>query len=98
MSKPVEQILLDAARAGGCGDEAAVTQALESAAKTGGGFVDAILDAGVLPDESAFFQHLGSFLRLPFNAVPKLDPQNASHTMLPARLALRHRLLPLRDT
>ena len=83
-----------AAHTSGCRDDAALAQALQSAAQTGTRLVDALLDAGILPDETAFFNVLSRALGLPFMAVPELDPAHPPHTRLPARLALRHRVLP----
>src|SRR5688572_12614940 len=97
VSKPNEKLLMETATASGCTDANALAQALEAAANNGGHFVDSLLDAEVLPDEAAFFQNLGASLRLPFAAAPQLDPKTPPHTQLPARLALRHRVLPLRS-
>ena len=87
-------MLLEAAHASGCADENALAESLENAAKIGTRLVDAVLDAEVIPDEPAFFQNLSRALHLPFIAVPETDPENPPHTRLPARLALRHRVLP----
>jgi hypothetical protein len=91
--KPIEKLVLDAAQKSGCTDEAAAIQALQIAGQNGGRFIDALLDAGVLPDETAFFRTLGEALELPFLVVPEPDPKNPPHTRLPARLALRYRVL-----
>jgi general secretion pathway protein E/type IV pilus assembly protein PilB len=92
--RPIENLLFQTARASGCTDEAAVAQALQAAAQNGGRFVDAILDAEILPDEGRFFELLGRSLNLTFIATPELDSKNPPHGQLPARLALRHRVLP----
>jgi general secretion pathway protein E len=97
VSKPIEKLLMETATASGCTDANALAQALDAAANNGGHFVDSLLDAELLPDEAAFFEKLGASLRLPFAAAPQLDPKTPPHTQLPARLALRHRVLPLRS-
>ena len=94
--RPIEKLLLDAARASGCTDCDALAESLQNAARTGTRLVDAVLDAEVLPDETAFFQNLSRALHLPFIEIPETDPDHPPHTRLPARLALRHRVLPAR--
>ena len=93
-SRPIEKLLLEAAHASGCTDDAALAESLENASRIGARLVDAALDAEVLTDEPAFFEKLSRALQLPFAAVPEVDPENPPHTKLPARLALRHRVLP----
>ena len=93
-SRPIEKLLQVAARASGCTDGDALDLALGAASRNGGRYIDAILDAEILPDEARFFQTLGDALNLTFTAVPELDPQQPLHARLPARLALRHRVLP----
>src|SRR6185369_11559358 len=66
----------------------------QNAARIGSRLVDAVLDAEVIPNETTFFESLSTALRLPFIAVPEPDPEHPPHTRLPARLALRHRVLP----
>lgn len=56
--------------------------------------IDTVLDSDGLVDEAAFFSALTRAIDLPFIAVPETDPKNPPHTRLPARLALRHRVLP----
>lgn len=91
--KPVERLLSEAALASGCLDQNALHQALQSASANGGKFIDAILDAKILPDEAGFFLSLSNRLRIPFQATPQTDA-TPPHGRLPARLALRHRVLP----
>jgi general secretion pathway protein E/type IV pilus assembly protein PilB len=93
-SKPIEHLLLQAARTSGCKDEDAVVKALQLAGQNGGRYVDAVLDANVLADESAFFHAISDSLSLPFVSTPSVDAKDPPHSRLPARLALRHRLLP----
>jgi general secretion pathway protein E len=92
--KPIEKLLLDAARASGCTDCDALAEVLQNASKTGTRLIDALLDTELIPDEAAFFQSLSSALKLAFVAIPEPDPDHPPHTRLPARLALRHRVLP----
>jgi general secretion pathway protein E len=92
--KPIEKLLFETAQASGCTDDAALAAALQAAAQNGGRFVDALLDAEILPDEARFFELLGHSLNLSFIPTPQLDPKNPPHSRLPARLALRHRVLP----
>jgi general secretion pathway protein E/type IV pilus assembly protein PilB len=92
--RPIEKLLIDAARASGCTDCDALAESLQNAARIGSRLVDAVLDAEVIPNEAAFFESLSTALRLPFIAVPEPDPEHPPHTRLPARLALRHRVLP----
>jgi len=93
-SRPIEKLLQDAAHSSGCTDHDALTQALHAASQNGGRYIDAILDAEILPDETAFFHTLGNSLNITFTAVLELDPRDPPHNRLPARLALRHRVLP----
>ncbi|MDB6071583.1 MAG: Secretion system protein [Verrucomicrobiales bacterium] len=91
---PIEKILRAAAVGSGCADDDALREALASAALGGGRWVDTLLDAGVLPDEAGFFWKLGPAVGMDFAEHPVPDAGQAMHTRLPARLALRHRLLP----
>ncbi|HZJ16576.1 MAG TPA: GspE/PulE family protein [Chthoniobacteraceae bacterium] len=93
-TKPIEQIVVQAARTSGCTDDHALLEAVQAAGQNGGKFIDAILDAAILPDESAFFNAIGRALDVPFKSAPEIDPANPPHLRLPARLALRHRVLP----
>ena len=96
-AKPQEslaQLLASAARRGGCRDGSAVTEALTTAARTGIRGLDALLDAEVIENEAAFFQALGDSLGLEFQEGTDFDPSEPLHAKLPARLALRHRILP----
>ena len=93
-ARPIEKLLFAAAQSSGCTNATAINEALQSAAQNGGHFVDALLDAGIVANEPAFFLALGNALSLPFTAALELDSKNPPHTRLPARLALRHRVLP----
>lgn len=93
-ARPIEKLLFAAAQSSGCTDATAINEALQKAAQNGGHFVDALLDAGIVANEPAFFLALGNALSLPFSPALELDSKNPPHTRLPARLALRHRVLP----
>ena len=91
-TRPIEKLLLEAAHDSGCTNDGALAESLENAARIGTRLVDAVLDAEVIADEAAFFQHLSRALHLPFIAVPEPDPENPPHTrhimaMVPMPLA-----------
>ena len=46
-AKPIEKLLVNAARDSGCTDDAGLEQALLLASQNGGKFIDAILDAAI---------------------------------------------------
>lgn len=92
--KPMEKLLLDAAIRSGCMEDESISEALTNATQTGAHLIDAVLDADGLVDEPAFFSALTRAIGLPFIATPEIDPKSPPHTRLPARLALRHRVLP----
>ncbi len=91
---PLENLLAAAALQSGCEDSAGLNAALSGAAPTGSRWIDALLDSGVLPDESRFFRNLGQALGLPYSPIPPSPNGQPLHSRLPARLALRYRLLP----
>jgi general secretion pathway protein E len=88
----IDQILTTA----GCGDLPAVRQAIEDACFNQTSFVDAVLDCeGVR--ERDFLMALAKTLSLPWWE-PKeedLPTEQGMRRMLPAEIALRHRLLPI---
>jgi general secretion pathway protein E len=94
--KPIERLLLQAARSSGCTELDNLRDALATAGRSGARLVDAVLDAKLLPDEGAFFHALGRSLGLQFIRHPEPDSKHPPHTRLPARLALRHRVLAYR--
>jgi len=93
-SRPLERLLAHAAQMAGCPNPDAVSQAIADAGVAGIGWIDAVLDANLAPDEEAFFRALAADLALDFTPIPVSDPEAPAHTRLPARLALRHRVLP----
>ena len=93
-ARPIERLIVQAARQGGCADDDAVSRTLADAGAAGLGWIDAVLDASLVPDEEAFFRALAGQLAMDFVPVPEADPEAAPHARLPARLALRHRVLP----
>lgn len=94
LSGPIETLLAAVAARAGCADAAGAAQALEAASQTGGRWIDALLDASLLPDETLFFHALSEALGMEFEEKPEPDPAAPTRDRLPARLALRHRLLP----
>lgn len=94
---PIEKLLASAAAESGCEDAEGMRQALTTAASGGGRWLDTVLDAGLLPDESRFYETLGKSLGMNFTDAPASDPSRPLNARLPARLALRHRLLAGRD-
>jgi hypothetical protein len=91
ISKPIEKLVLDAARSSGCTDEAAAIQVLQVAGQNGGRFIDALLDAGLLPDEAVFFRRSVSrcsFRSSPFrNRIHKIRRIRDSPRVLPCGTA-----------
>lgn len=89
----IDQILATA----GCGDLPAVRQAIEDACYNQTSFVDAVLDCeGVR--ERDFLMALSKTLSLPWWEPKEEDDKPAEQglrRLLPAEIALRHRLLPL---
>ena len=94
---PVSDLVAAAATAAGCHDSLTLSSCLESAALSGTNPIDAILDSSLVPDEPAFFSALASSLHLPSHPIPAPDPDSHPRSLLPARLALRHRILPSRS-
>ena len=90
---PIENLLSSTALQSGCEDVAALNEVLSTCASGGARWVDALLDAGVIPDESRFFRCLGQALGIPYAPTPPAVSGQSLHSKLPARLALRHRLL-----
>lgn len=93
----VSDLLLRCAEAAGCGDPEGIERALRSAHAHGHSLVEAVLDSGLLTDEVAFLREVASEAGLAFETVPQRDPSQALHHKLPARIALRHRILPDRS-
>ncbi len=92
--RPLDQLLTAAAQRSGCQDPAALSAALETAAAQGGRWLDAILDAGCLTDETLFYRALGESLGMAFTEHSPVPAGQKLHAWMPARFALRHRLLP----
>ncbi len=92
-TKPIERLLLAAAHESGAPDEAALAAALEEASRAGAPLLDALLDKELIPDEARFFAALARPLGMECATAAESDGRSI-HTKLPARLALRHRVLP----
>ena len=93
---PISQILSAASAAAGADDAPAVAQTLADLPPGSPGAVDAILDANLAPDEPAFFAALAASVHLPFDPTPTVPHDPSPRALLPARLALRHRILATR--
>lgn len=78
----------------GCADALRCESILAEAASKHSSLIDAVLDAGLVEEES-FAAQLASEAGLPFEAEPELDESTSLHRKFPAKLALRHRLLPI---
>jgi general secretion pathway protein E len=88
----VDQLLATAARRAGCRDASAVAEAIGKA--TDVRCIDALLDAELIEDEPRFFESLADSLGLEFQDDSDFESSEPLHDKLPARLALRHRILP----
>ena len=78
----------------GAGDREAVARAVRESSAVGASAVEAILDLGI--DDQRFAENLASALGMEFLAEPEPEFEEPLHNRFPPRLALRHRLLPLR--
>ena len=87
----IQKIITDA----NCGTEPAVAEALDEALYNQVSFVDPVLDRpGV--KERDFLRSLASSLRLAWwEPVGELKPDRSLRRLLPAEIALKHRLLPI---
>lgn len=77
----------------GCADAMRCEAVLAEAASRRAPLVDALYDAGLVEEES-FARQLAEEAGLDFQAESELDLTSALHRRFPAKLALRHRLLP----
>ena len=77
----------------GCHDRARCEQVLQEAASKQGSLVEALLDADLV-DEVEFAEHLAQATGLNYQAESELDLSQPLHSRFPAKLALRHHLLP----
>lgn len=77
----------------GCLDAPRCEEVLAEAASRRVSLVDAVFDAGLV-DEEQFARQLAKEAGLEYLAESELDLSNSLHRVFPAKLALRHRLLP----
>jgi len=77
----------------GCLDRDRCETVLAEAAARRSSLVDAVFDSGLV-EEDSFARRLADEAGLEFMAEPELDLSDPLHHRFPARLALRHRLLP----
>ena len=78
----------------GCADALRCEAVLAEAAAKHSSLIDALFDAGIVEEES-FAAQLAEESRLPFIKDPVADESSTLHRKFPARVALRHRLLPV---
>ena len=90
----VVQILEKAASFAG-GAAGAVRDVVEQARARHKSLVDALLDSKLI-DERRFFAALGRELDMPFREGSDIELPESIHNKFPAKLALRHRVLPSR--
>lgn len=79
----------------GCADTMRCEAVLAEAAARRASLVDALYDANLV-DEESFARQLAEEAGLDYQAESELDLTSALHRRFPAKLALRHRLLPAR--
>jgi general secretion pathway protein E len=77
----------------GCHDRARCEQVLHEASGRQSSLVEALLDADLV-EEAAFAENLAKATGLEFLNESELDLTQPLHSRFPAKLALRHRLLP----
>ncbi len=80
----------------GCADALRCEAVLAEAAAKHSSLIDALFDAGIVEEES-FAAQLAEESRLPFIKDPVADESSTLHRKFPAKVALRHRLLPAVD-
>ncbi len=77
----------------GCRDRVTCERVLQEAVGKQLSPIEALLDADLV-DEAVFAQHLAGATGLEYLAKPEVDLSQPLHSRFPAKLALRHRLLP----
>jgi general secretion pathway protein E len=93
MSQALTDLLIAVATDSGCLDVDALCAALEAARLKQMSLVEAVLESGLI-DEFEFFPKLAAKLGMAFQATSELDQSTRLHALFPAKLALRHRILP----
>ncbi|MEM1441837.1 MAG: ATPase, T2SS/T4P/T4SS family [Verrucomicrobiota bacterium] len=78
----------------GCADSLRCEAVLAEAAAKHSSLIDSLFDAGIVEEES-FAAQLAEEAHLPFIADPAADEESTLHRKFPAKVALRHRLLPV---
>lgn len=92
---PLLDILTAAASESGCRDKAACKRAILDARSRGTSAIDVLLDEKIV-EEEAFLQALAKKLSLEYAEQSEMDLSESLHHKFPAKLALRHRILPTR--
>ncbi len=94
MANPtLTDFLLQTAENAGCREPARLRTALEEAEEKRQSPIDAVLDANLV-DEDRFFECLAGKVSLPFAGAEGNADEESLHHRFPAKLALRHRVLP----
>lgn len=88
-------LLIQTARRGGCIDMVRCEAVLTEANERGTSLVDALYEANLV-DEEQFAKQLANQVGMDFQAESEVDLSSALHRRFPAKVALRHRLLPAR--
>lgn len=78
----------------GCADSLRCEAVLAEAAAKHSSLIDALFDAGIVEEES-FAAQLAEEANLPFISEPGSDESSSLHRKFPAKVALRHRVLPI---
>lgn len=87
-------LLIDVAAESGGADVDALRQAMRTeAVGHGHSQIDRLLESGLI-DEYEFFPRLAERLEMPFKSASDLDLTTRLHAIFPAKLALRHRIIP----
>ncbi|MCG8603305.1 MAG: Flp pilus assembly complex ATPase component TadA [Verrucomicrobiales bacterium] len=78
----------------GCADSMRCESILAEAAGKHSSLIDALLDANIV-DEESFAAQLAEEAGLDFVLEPEMDDSTTLHRQFPAKVALRHRILPV---
>ena len=79
----------------GCQEAGRCEEVLNDAVARRASLVEAVYDAGLV-DEDTFAKEMAGVAGLEYLPAAELDLSNTLHNRFPAKLALRHRLLPAR--
>jgi general secretion pathway protein E len=96
MLNSLPDFLSQVSQQAGCRDVSKLRQRLDEAAEKRQSLIETLLEAEAL-DEEAFFQQLARVLNMEYNGDDSLS-EEGQHARFPAKLALRHRIYPIRVT